>query len=141
MDPNLKTQSASREGTDDDDDESGYLYNVMVEQIDQNEEEIMEALRSEIKVLVDDERAEAKKMLATFGADDDDTEKDGDADGVDGQTETPKQRKATPSQASGKKAAKSKAKAKGKALGDKTSGGVLMDLTAKNLSADVVSMA
>lgn len=138
MDPNLKTQSASHsEATDDDDDESAYLYNVLVDQIDQNEEEIVESLRSQIKVLVEDERAEAKKMLATFGADDDDTEKDGDDD-ADGQTETPKPKKVAASHASAKKAAKPKPKAKGRALPDKTSGGTVMDLTAKNLSPDVV---
>ena len=138
MDPNLKTQSASNsEATDDDDDESAYLYNVMVDQIDEKEEEIVETLRAQIKVLVDDERAEAKKMLATFGADDEEEEKEGDPDG-DGQAETPKPKKGAASQASGKKAAKSKPKAKGKALPDKTSNGTVMDLTAKNLSPDTV---
>jgi len=68
LDSNLTT------GNEDTDDEDSYLYHVVVEQIDEDEEQATETIRSQITVLVEDKRAEARKMLATLGADDEDSE-------------------------------------------------------------------
>ena len=130
MDPNLKLERiAPVDAQDDEDDHSNLLFHVTVDQFDENEEEIVETLRSQIKILVEDERVEARKMLSTFGADDEE-----DEIGEDNKADTPKPRKQAEPRASVKKAPK----AKGKPATDKTQNGTLMDLTPKNLKQDAV---
>ena len=134
VDPNLKLERiAAVDAQDDDDDESSYLYHVTVKQFDENEEEILETLKSEIKVLIEYVRVEARKMLATFGADDEDDEI-GEGNSSTGKADTPKPKKPAEPKASVKKAPK----AKGKPKEDKTQNGTLIDLTPKNLKADAV---
>jgi hypothetical protein len=121
------------DASNEENDESLYLYHVTVEQFDENEEEILETLKSEIKVLIEDERVEARKMLATFGADDEDEDL-GEGGSSAGKTDTPKPKKQAEPKASVKKAPK----AKGKPKEDKIQNGTLIDLAPKNLKADAV---
>ena len=62
--------------TSEGDEDSSYLYLVTVEQAQEDEESFREVTKANIKVLIDDPREEAKKLLATFGG------MDGDADGL-----------------------------------------------------------
>ena len=134
IDPNLKfEQMAPAVGQNEEDEESSYLYHVTVEQFDENEEEILETLKAEIKILIEDERIEARKMLATFGADDEEEEID-EANSTKVDTPKPPKKTAEP-----KVSTKKTPKAKGKAAkDDRTQNGTLIDLTPKNLKADAV---
>jgi hypothetical protein len=61
-DPNLEG-AADEAGSD-----AGLLYLVTVEQCEEDGDLFRQTTRSSIKPLVEDDRAEAKKMLATYGA-------------------------------------------------------------------------
>ena len=117
------------------DDESFYLYHVVVEQFDENEEHMTETIKSKIKLLIEDERPEAKKMLSTFGMADDDSDdsgKRGDAKADKDSLKRKRGKQDTP---------KGKAKCVGKksrGQKDRDDSGKTMDLTAKNLKADAM---
>ena len=52
---------------DNDDKDNHYQYLVTVEQAEEDEEALMQHIRSEIKFLVDDDREGAKEYLKSFG--------------------------------------------------------------------------
>ncbi len=116
------------------DDEAFYLYHVVVEQFDENEDTMTETIKSKIKLLIEDERPEAKKMLSTFGADDEseDSGRRGDA-----KTDKDSLKRKRGKQEAPKGKAKSTAK-KSRGQKDTDDSGKTIDLTAKNLKADAM---